>query len=38
MMATLEWILDDFPQPAHRAWGPGFLSRCGAVFADYLDG
>lgn len=38
MMATLEWILDDWPHPAHRAWGPGFLIRCGAVFADYLDG
>ena len=38
MVATLEWILDDWPHPAHRDWGPGFLSGCGAVFAEYLDG
>ena len=37
MVGTLEWILDDWPRPDHRAWGPGFLSRCGVVFADYLD-
>lgn len=38
MVATLGWILDDWPRPDHRAWGPGFLSRCGPIFADYLDG
>jgi Ser/Thr protein kinase RdoA (MazF antagonist) len=38
MIATLEWILDDWPRPDHRAWGPVFLKRCGAVFVDYLNG
>ena len=37
-ITTLEWILDDWPRPDHRPWGPGFLQRCGAVFADYLAG
>ena len=38
MIATLEWILDDWPPPDHRAWGPGFLSGCGAIFKGYLAG
>ena len=36
MFGTLEWILDDWPRPDHRAWGPGFLGRCTEVFAHYL--
>jgi Ser/Thr protein kinase RdoA (MazF antagonist) len=25
LLLTLAWILDDWPVPDHRAWGPGFI-------------
>lgn len=31
MLTTLQWIVDDWPRPDHRAWGPGFLSGLGEV-------
>lgn len=31
MLTTLRWIVDDWPRPDHRAWGPGFLSGLGEV-------
>jgi len=31
MLTTLQWIVEDWPSADHRAWGPGFLSKLGAV-------
>lgn len=31
MLGTLRWIIEDWPTPDHRAWGPGFLAGLGAV-------
>jgi Ser/Thr protein kinase RdoA (MazF antagonist) len=36
MLTTLQWIVDDWPRPDHRAWGPGFLSGLGAALAETL--
>jgi Ser/Thr protein kinase RdoA (MazF antagonist) len=33
---TLEWMLDDWPAPGHRAWGPGFLAGLPKIFEDFL--
>jgi len=34
---TLEWILDDWPAPDHRPWGPNFLASVKQVFRDHAD-
>ena len=34
---TLEWILDDWPAPDHRAWGPGFLLGIEDALRGYLE-
>lgn len=26
---TLQWMIDDWPRPDHRAWGPAFLRDLG---------
>lgn len=36
LFVTLDWILDDWPRPDHRAWGPGFLLACEAALAGHL--
>lgn len=36
-LGTLEWVLDDWPHPAHRAWGPRFLQDCPGLFEGYVD-
>lgn len=35
MINTPEWVLDDWPRPDHRAWGPAFLLECESIFAAY---
>lgn len=32
MIGTIEWILDDWPRPDHRAWGPPFLDGAATMF------
>jgi len=36
MLTTLQWIVDDWSGPDHRAWGPGFLSGLEAALAETL--
>jgi Ser/Thr protein kinase RdoA (MazF antagonist) len=36
LFVTLDWMLDDWPAPDHRAWGPGFLSGSQQALRDYL--
>jgi len=36
MFGTLDWILEDWPRPDHRAWGPGFLRGVADVFEAHL--
>ncbi|MEP6874295.1 MAG: phosphotransferase [Burkholderiales bacterium] len=38
LFMTLEWILDDWPAPDHRAWGPGFLLGLEPALRGYLAG
>lgn len=35
LFTTLEWVLDDWPAPDHRAWGPGFLLGVEKVLQAY---
>jgi Ser/Thr protein kinase RdoA (MazF antagonist) len=37
LFVTLDWMLDDWPVPDHRAWGPGFLSGSQQVLRAYLS-
>ena len=36
MFMTLDWIIEDWPRPDHRGWGPGFLQGVEDVFGDFL--
>jgi Ser/Thr protein kinase RdoA (MazF antagonist) len=38
LFMTLEWILDDWPAPDHRAWGPGFLRGLEPALRGYVAG
>ena len=38
LFMTLEWILDDWPTPDHRAWGPGFLLGVEEALRGYVAG
>jgi Ser/Thr protein kinase RdoA (MazF antagonist) len=37
MLNTLQWIVDDWPAPNHRSWGPGFLSGLGVALEETFD-
>jgi Ser/Thr protein kinase RdoA (MazF antagonist) len=37
MLHTLQWIVDDWPGPDHRAWGPGFLDKLGKVLDEAFE-
>ncbi|MBC7955468.1 MAG: phosphotransferase [Cytophagales bacterium] len=37
MMQTLQWIVDDWPAPDHRSWGPGFLARLSSTLDEAFE-
>lgn len=37
MLHTLQWMVDDWPAPDHRAWGPGFLLKLGNTLGKAFD-
>lgn len=37
MLNTLQWIVDDWPTPNHRTWGPGFLSGLRDALEEEFD-
>lgn len=36
LLNTLQWIVDDWPSPDHRAWGPRYLSQLGTALRSTL--
>lgn len=36
LFGTLEWMLDDWPAPDHRAWGPAFIDGACAALRDFV--